>query len=340
MIRGRIAGFAFAGIVALAASGAAAWQSSQGQTPQQNRETEAPAAAAAAPSPQLHWITLGTQGGPSPSGDRSEPANLLVVDGQRWIVDCGDGAMDRLAAAGYQPNGIATAFISHLHVDHIGGLMGLIALHWQDSNGAGSVLTIYGPPGTDVVVNGILQSLTPIARMGGIPGPEQVTRVVIVKDGSDLTVNGVRVRAVRNSHFDGGPGGDGLVSQSLSYRFDYKGYAIGYTGDTGPSDAVIRLEKDADLLVSEVADVQAIVASITNSTLSPEAKAANIHHFAAQHLSPQEAGKIAEGAGVRRLVLTHLVLRGPFNAEAAKFISEAHETFKGEVIVAHDLDRF
>jgi ribonuclease BN (tRNA processing enzyme) len=173
----------------------------------------------------------------------------------------------------------------------------------------------------------------------GIPGPEQVTRVVIVKDGSDLTVNGVRVRAVRNSHFDDGSPED-LVSQSLSYRYDYKGYGIGYTGDTGPSDAVTRLEKGADLLVSEVADVPAIVAMYTNSTLSPEEKSANIHHFAMQHLSPHEAGKIAEGAGVRLLVLSHLVLRGTNNAEATKFISEAHETFKGVVIFAQDLDRF
>jgi ribonuclease BN (tRNA processing enzyme) len=259
----------------------------------------------------------------------------MVVDGHPWIVDCGDGAMGRLAAAGFQPTQVSTAFISHLHPDHIGGLLGLIALHWIMG---GDVLTIYGPPGTDALVNGIVQSLI----KGNGQGPEQVTRVVIVKDGSDLTVNGVRVRAVRNSHFDGSPGpeGDHSINESLSYRYDYQGYAIGYTGDTGPSDAVTRLEKGVDLLVSEVADVSAIVADFMNRPLSPEAKAANIHHFEMQHLSPQEAGKIAEGAGVRLLVFTHLVWRGGINAEITKFINEVHETFKGQVIVAQDLDRF
>src|SRR5215813_8608246 len=119
MIRTRIVGLAVAGLAALVTTGAAAWQSA-GQTPQ------------ATSGPQLSWITLGTQGGPSPSADRSEPANLLLVDGQPWIVDCGDGAMDRLAAAGFQPDQVHTAFISHLHPDHIGGLLGLIALHWID----------------------------------------------------------------------------------------------------------------------------------------------------------------------------------------------------------------
>ena len=97
-----------------------------------------------------------------------------------------------------------------------------------------------------------LQSLEPSVRIGlGVElhgsTHEQLTRVVIVKDGSDLNVDGVRVRAVRNSHFDDPPGhplDDG--SQSLSYRFDYEGYGIGYTGDTGPSDAVASLEQDVE----------------------------------------------------------------------------------------------
>jgi ribonuclease BN (tRNA processing enzyme) len=251
--------------------------------------------------------------------------------------------MERLAAAGFKPAQVDTAFISHLHMDHIGGLQALIGLRWF--TGARNVLTIYGPPGTDVLVAGILQSLGPSVQIGlgvelQVPTPEQLTRVMIVKDGTDLNVDGVRVRAVRNSHFDDPPGhplDDG--SQSLSYRFDYEGYGIGYTGDTGPSDAVASLEQDVDLLVSEVMDVPAMIAVHTQNA-PPQAKSAIIQHFETQHLTPQEAGKIAAKAGVRRLVFTHLGIAGTTNAQAPKLIREAHETFKGEVIVAHDLDRF
>jgi ribonuclease BN (tRNA processing enzyme) len=254
--------------------------------------------------------------------------------------------MERLAGAGFQPAQVETAFISHLHMDHIGGLQGLIGLRWF--TGAQNMLTIYGPPGTDVLVAGIIQSLRPSVRIGlgiplQVPTPEQQTRVVIVKDGADLNVDGVRVRAVRNSHFDDPPGhppDDG--SQSLSYRFDYNGYGIGFTGDTGPSDAVARLEKGVDLLMSEVMDVPAMIAVYTQSAklIPPQAKAAVAQHFKTQHLTPQEAGKIAAEAGVRRLVFTHLGIPGTTDADAPKLIREAHETFKGEVIVAHDLDRF
>ena len=342
----KIIGIVFGAFATLATTGAVIRSGAPGQTPQGQRQAGAPVLTTASPSPQLSWITLGTEGGPIPDGERSQPANLLVVDGAPWIVDCGDGAMERLATAGFKPAQVDIAFISHLHVDHIGGLSALIGLHWV--TGA-NVLTIYGPPGTDVLVNGIVQSLTPTARIGlGVsmprPTPEQLTRVVIVKDGSDLNVKGVRVRAVRNSHFDASPGhpvDDG--SQSLSYRYDYKGYGIGFTGDTGPSAAVARMEQGVDLLVSEVIDLSAMVASIRqvpDATLPPQAKSAIVQHFETQHLTPQEAGRMAAGAGVRRLVLTHLSITGTTNAEAPKLISEAHETFKGEVMVAHDLDRF
>ena len=299
------------------------------------------------PNAQLSWITLGTESGPITNAERSEPANVLLVNGNPWIVDCGDGAMERLAGAGFRPGQVNRAFISHLHMDHIGGLQGLIGLRWF--TGAKDVLTIYGPPGTDAVVAGILQSLKPSVRIGlGVPmqslTPEQQTKVVIVKDGADVTVDGVRVRAVRNSHFDDRPGHPAdNGSQSLSYRFDYNGHAIGFTGDTGPSEAIARLEQGADLLVSEVMDKPAMIAAFNQNAkipLPPEAQAAVAEHFKTQHLSPQESGKIAADAGVRRLVFTHLGIPGQTNVEAPKLIKEAHETFKGEVIVAHDLDRF
>ncbi len=98
-----------------------------------------------------------------------------------------------------------------------------------------------------------------------------------------------------------------------------------------------------DLLVSEVMDIPAMITAITQNAPFPiplPAKSALSQHFKTHHLTPQEAGKIAARAGVRRLVFTHLGIPGATDAEAPELIREAHEMFKGEVIVAHDLDRF
>lgn len=307
-----------------------------------------PAGAAGAqrpPAQPLRWTTLGTQGGPLPNATRSQPANLLVAAGKPWLVDCGDGALERLAAAGYDPVRVNTAIISHLHLGHTGGLQGLIGLRWFKP-GPHALLTIYGPPGTDAVVAGIMQSLQPplqIEQGAGlkVATPTELTKVVIVQDGNDLTVDGGRVRAVRNAHFNRSPGYPAAAgSQSLSYRFDYQGYGIGDTGDTGPSAAVTRLVKGVRPLVSEVVDLPAMRALTNAAALPAPAKQAVIAHMKTQHLTPQQAGQLATAAGAATLVFTHLSLVGTTKAAAPTLIRGAHETFQGRVVVAHDLDTF
>jgi ribonuclease BN (tRNA processing enzyme) len=308
----------------------------------------AAAADAPAAASEAVWTTLGTAGGPVANASRSQPANLLAINGERWLVDCGDGAVERLSASGLQPAKISNVYISHLHLDHIGGLQGLIGLRWMTD--APGVLTVYGPPGTETLVAGIVQSMQPSASLviglrGGKPHPrpEDSVRVVILKDGSDLTVNGVRVRTVRNSHFDEKPG---IPSQpgteSLSYRFDAGPDAVGYTGDTGVSPAVARLFKGVRLLVSEVIDLDGTIANVNgpHSPMTPDTRAGLIDHLKTQHLTPQQAGDLAAQAVARRLVLTHLAISGPTDAIAPTLLAGARQTFSGDVLVAHDLDNF
>ena len=100
------------------------------------------------------WITLGTGAGPVTSSTRSQPANLLRFDGRDYLVDVGDGAAGQSGKAGAQTKTIDGIFISHLHFDHTAGLTGILGLRFQ-TNGS-DPLTIYGPPGTRQLVDGIL----------------------------------------------------------------------------------------------------------------------------------------------------------------------------------------
>lgn len=310
--------------------------------------TSSVARAANSPPRAMIWTTLGTAGGPPVQPDRSQPANLLRVNGASWLVDCGDGASERLAAVGLSPAQIDTLFISHLHVDHTAGLMGLIGLRWFTR--APRVLTIYGPPGTERMVAGIIESLDPAQRIGiGIRGPAwgqtvaTTVKVKIIEDGADFDVGGVRVRAVKNSHFADKEGrDDDNGSQSFSFRFDQAGYSIGYTGDTGPSAPVEHLMSGTDVLVSETIDLKPIVADIYRRypELPEQAKRALVTHFELHHLTPSQAGTLAEHAHAKRLVLTHLTALGKTAGFAARLAAEARATFHGDVAVARDLDRF
>ena len=92
--------------------------------------------------------------------------------------------------------------------------------------------------------------------------PSKVEVVEIV-DGAKVSVADVKITAAANSHYGFEPGtAQDKAYQSLSFRFDMPDRSIVFTGDTGPSEAVQTLAKGADLLVSEITDPDAELASL------------------------------------------------------------------------------
>lgn len=119
----------------------------------------------------------------------------------------------------------------------------------------------------------------------------------------------VRVLAITNDHFHFAPGSrEQRFSRSYSFRIEGAGRTVVYTGDTGPSPNLVRLAKGADLLVSEVIDTRRIIASMTDPQAPPDPRVSGlIAHMEHDHFNPVEVGKIAAAAGVKSVVLTHLV---------------------------------
>jgi ribonuclease BN (tRNA processing enzyme) len=292
------------------------------------------------------WITLGTMGGPVAAPERAQPANALVRGRDVYLVDVGDGAAQQLAKAGYRLPAVKAVFLSHLHVDHTGGLAALIGL--RDQTDVREVLTVYGPPGTQALVDGITASLHPAAAAGyGIPGqrwpaPESIVRVVEIKGGASLRVGDMTVRTAQNTHYDFAPGSaDDRAFKSLSYRFDLPGRSIVYTGDTGPSPAVAALAKGADLLVSEMIDLDLTLAAVArNSPAMPApARAKLTQHLSTHHLTPDAVGALAADAGVKAVAVTHFA-GGSDPARLADYTARIRARFGGTIALANDLDRF
>lgn len=142
-----------------------------------------------------------------------------------------------------------------------------------------------------------------------------------------LDDNGVRVTAILVQHAP--------VFPALAYRFDTPSGSVVFSGDTGPCDNVARLARDADYLVHEVIDVGSIadrVAKLPNRDNI-------VNHLTESHTSPEDAGRIAARAGVKTLILSHLV---PGDSEIAeeKWEARARAEFDGEVVCGVDLDQF
>src|SRR5690349_21594884 len=74
----------------------------------------APAGQAARPSAATQFVVLGTASGPNSEAARAQPANALIVAGQVYLVDAGDGAVAQLAKAGLRLGAVRGVFLSHL----------------------------------------------------------------------------------------------------------------------------------------------------------------------------------------------------------------------------------
>lgn len=307
----------------------------------------AASAAPAQPAPPDRFVTLGTMGGPVASVTRSQPANVLLRGRDAYLVDCGDGAVQQLAKIGVRLPQVRAVFLSHLHVDHTGGLAALLGLRNQTK--VGGVLTVYGPPGTRTLVDGIVASMEPAAKAGyGIPGqpwasPASTVRVVELGDGTRQSVDGMTVTSAQNTHYDFAPGSpDDRAYKSLSLRFDLPGRSIVYTGDTGPSAAVERLATGADLLVSEMIDVAGTLEVVrrTAPDMPPAEREALVRHLTTHHLTPADVAALARRAKVKAVAITHFAA-GPDNpARAAADLATIARSYVGSVTIASDLQSF
>lgn len=306
-----------------------------------------PVAAHSAPPQDDAFITLGTMGGPVPAPERSQPANALLHVGRVYLVDAGDGTVQQLNRAGIMLPRVTGVFLSHLHADHTGGLSAVLALRNQTN--VREKLTIYGPPGTRELVAGMVASMQPAARVGyGIPGqpwmpPADTVNVIEIAGGETLTIDGMKVTAAQNSHYDfAAESIENRNYKSLSLRFDLPGRSIVYTGDTGPSMAVEELAKGADLLVSEMIDMGGTMANVARNSpnMPADARQRLVQHLSTHHLTPDAVGQLAAKAGVKALVITHFAAGTPDPERTAGYQAQIRSYYRGPIMLANDLDRF
>src|SRR5512144_2925499 len=89
-------------------------------------------------------VLLGTAGGPTPKRLHAAPAQVVLVDDDAYVVDCGDGVARQLALAGVALSRIRAVFITHHHSDHNAGYGSLLLLAWDA--GLEKPVDAYGPP--------------------------------------------------------------------------------------------------------------------------------------------------------------------------------------------------
>lgn len=289
----------------------------------------------------LHLYLCGT-GSPLPDAGRAGPCAAVIAGRQIYVIDSGEGASRKLGLGQVPLARLNGLLLTHFHSDHIDGIGPLMLLRWTQGTAA-SPLPIHGPAGVEAVVSGFNAAyatdngyrvahhgarIVPPGGAGGVAMPFAVPPA----DGTPVVVlerDGLKITAFRVDH--------GPVEPAVGYRFDYKGRSIVISGDTAASPNIVRNARRADLLLHEALQ-PAMVAPMTRAL---EARGqANIAQITRDilnyHASPEDAAKAAKAAGVRELVLTHLVPPLPSSAFYPAFLGDAAQHFDGPIVVGED----
>jgi ribonuclease BN (tRNA processing enzyme) len=273
-------------------------------------------------------ILLGTGGGPRPRTVSSGSAQVIVSNGVAYVIDCGDGVARQLASAGVPLPSIRHVFITHQHSDHTADYGNLILLAW--TAGLSTRVDAWGPPPLGRMTTLFFEMnasdvKTRIANEGRAPIEPLVHVHELVAGGAVMSDGNVRVTSALVDHPP--------VVPAFAYRFDARDRSIVISGDTAPSQNLVKLAGGADVLVHSVMYPAAIDRLVSRVPNAAALKASILAH----QTSAEDAGRLAQEAGVKTLVLSHLVPPDDPEVTEAMWVEAARRRFRGTVIMGRDL---
>lgn len=267
-------------------------------------------------------MTILGSGAPPPNLLRSAPSLLLEENNRRYLFDCGEGTTAQLQRGGVPLKDVANILFTHLHADHSLGYGQLIIGGWIAGRRS---LRVFGPPGIKHLHQVLVDDLyrDDIAyRLDLGRSPDGLLEEV---DVNELTGTGLALRdaELTITHF---PVVHSIAT--LAFRIESRSGSVVISGDTAYHEALAEFARGADLLIHD-----ATLAPALPGASGPGVRDVSRARLAKGHTTPEEAAQIAALAGVRCLVLTHLL---PMTDSGAAVIS-CRSHFGGVVIAAEDL---
>jgi ribonuclease BN (tRNA processing enzyme) len=272
-------------------------------------------------------LLLGT-GFPRPLPNAFGPATAVLVGQRVFLFDAGAGVMHQIAVAQLPLRGPEALFITHLHSDHTIGLPDLMLTTWV--MGRRRAIPTIGPPGLAKMIGALDTAYAEDIdiRTHGLEGDAANGWQLAVHEATSGVVYdsaGVRVTAFKVLH--------GSWPNALAYRVETPTRTIVISGDTRPSDALVRAATGVDVLVHEVYP-DSIYAAQRGTRLGDTTN----DYFRSFHTSDVELGRLAARAQPKLLVLTHIVRMGASDEMLLRGVRAGG--FTGNVVVGKDLGRY
>lgn len=208
-----------------------------------------------------------------PDERRHSAGHLVETSDAVILLDCGAGTVHRAGGLAKPWKEISHLAVSHFHTDHVGDVAALLfALRHVPDPPREAPLTILGPPGITSFFESLAAAHGEYVREPGFPlEVAEMSR----RDSREIGSEGLRIRTHPTPHTD----------RSVAYRIETKDGSVGYTGDTGPDEALGAFMESVDLLLAECSHPDPPVVDT--------------------HLTPESVAALARRAQPRLLVTVH-----------------------------------
>ena len=246
-------------------------------------------------------LTVLGSGTSVPHPRRSASAHWVEAEGGTLLLDCSGPAVHRMAEEGCDWAGLDAVWVSHFHLDHVGGLAPFLfgTKHAPQTRGRRKPLTIYGPRGTEK----LLRAFDAANDYGLFEQPFPVEVREVSPRAEFELLPGLSAATFSTPH----------TSESLALRVTERGgTSLVYTSDTGYTEALAGFARAADLFLLECSFFREKPVEL--------------------HLELEEAMHLARLSGARRVVLSHLYPEW----DAVDLAAEARRLWDGETVEARD----
>ena len=273
-------------------------------------------------------------GTPTPTAERFGSSHVLKLGDDLLMFDCGPAATHKLVKAGLFPTQINYLFFTHHHFDHDIDYPCFLLCRWDQSIGQEKELQVFGPPLTEQITEGIIGDAGLFSHDWKARVNHPLSQQVYVNRGGTLPRLPPKVSAR-----DVGSGlvysaDDWVVTaapadhvqpwlDSLAYRVESDEGSFVFTGDTSPCDSVVKLAKDADVMLCMCWDDQEVMQQ--NGEFQGQCGTTG-------------AAEMAQAAQVKKLVLVHI---GPHLSQEEpmdKGLRDIERIYDGKVIFSRELE--
>lgn len=249
----------------------------------------------------MKLVVLGS-GTSVPHPLRASSAHWLETGGgSTLLLDVGAASAHRMAQEGLDWVNLDAVWISHFHLDHLGGLFPFLfgTKHAPDTQERRKPFHIHGPRG----LKKLFQAFDEAGDYNLLKQPFPVEIREAVPSGEFEILPGLRAETFSTPH----------TSESLAIKLtDRDDASLAFTSDTGYTEALAAFASGVSLFLMECSFFRDKPVEL--------------------HLELSEAMRLARSSGARRVMLSHLYPEW----DQLDLVAEASKLWDGETIEARD----